>query len=77
MDVISPNMIDTDNMPRRKANASTGFMWKVNGSINASAVGDDMPGKMPTINPINTPIIMSGKVGHEKTEISPLPMAPK
>jgi hypothetical protein len=36
-----------------------------------------MPGKIPTINPMNTPIIISGNVGHVNTDISPLPMAPK
>src|SRR5918911_1620338 len=59
---MSPNMIDTDSMPSRKANASTGCMWKVNGSISARVVGAEMPGRMPMTNPIRTPSINRGLI---------------
>jgi hypothetical protein len=52
-------------------------MWNVKGSINASAVGAEMPGRMPMMKPMTTPIIINKKVVGANTDARPLPSAPK
>jgi len=51
IEVISPVVFVTADMPKRKANAWTAFILKTNGSINANVVGPPRPGRMPTMNP--------------------------
>jgi len=52
---MSPVVSVTTNMPSRKANASTGCIPKVNGSISASVTDPPNPGRIPTTNPMATP----------------------
>jgi hypothetical protein len=67
MEVISPVVPVTADMPRRKAKASTGDILKIKGSIKANVVGPPSPGRMPTIKPTATPIIIRLKVDQLKT----------
>ena len=75
MDVMSPVVAVTADMPRRKANASTASILKMNGSISASVTGPPSPGRMPTAKPITMPSIMSVKVVAVKTCARPAPKA--
>ena len=49
----------------------------ISGVEVASVVGAEMPGRMPLMNPMITPIIINGRVGNENTSANPLPIAPK
>ena len=69
---MSPVVLVTASMPSRKANASTGVIRRTKGSMMASVVGPPRPGRMPTANPIATPISISPKEGHAKTWDSPV-----
>src|SRR5579885_546386 len=75
IEVMSPNMIDTDTMPSKKAKASFGFMLKVNGSMSASVVGAEIPGRMPMMKPMRTPSIISRKGCGARTWVKPAPAA--
>ena len=55
-EVMSPVVAVTALAPNRKANADVGSMLKVNGSISASATAPPRPGRIPTTNPIATPM---------------------
>ena len=72
---MSPVVAVTADMPRRKANASTASILKMNGSISASVTGPPSPGRMPTAKPITMPSIMSVKVVAVKTCARPAPKA--
>jgi len=71
MEVMSPNMMETESIPSRKAKASTGFMLNVKGSMSASVVGAEMPGRIPMRKPITIPSIISGNVGQVNTCVNP------
>ena len=70
-EVMSPVVAVTDIIPRRKANAPTGVMLKMKGSIKANVVAPPIPGKMPTQKPIAMPISIRPKVGQVKTWSKP------
>ena len=72
---MSPVVLVTANIPRRKANAWTGVILKTNGSMRARVVGPPRPGRMPTAKPMAMPISISPKVGQAKTWISPARLA--
>jgi hypothetical protein len=63
MEVISPVVDVTASIPRRNANASTGFISKVKGSMSARVVTPPTPGRIPTTNPAKIPISNNGNVG--------------
>jgi len=75
MDVMSPVVAVTADIPRRNANASTACILKINGSISARVTGPPRPGRMPTANPITMPSIISVKVVYVNTCASPAPKA--
>ena len=75
IDVMSPVVLVTESMPRRNANASTGVILNTKGSMRASVVGPPRPGRIPTVNPMATPISIRPNVGHAKTWISPVRLA--
>jgi hypothetical protein len=64
---MSPVVAVTAVMPSRNAKASTGVILKMNGSINAIAVGPPRPGKMPTTKPMARPTHIRPKVVGAKT----------
>ena len=64
IDVMSPVVLVTAAIPRRNANASTGVILKMNGSMSASVVGPPRPGRMPTAKPMAMPISMRPNAGH-------------
>ena len=70
-EVMSPVVAVTAVMPSRKANASTAFILKTNGSISAIAVGPPSPGRMPTTKPTAMPTIIKLNVDQLKTCKSP------
>ena len=70
-EVISPVVPVTAAIPRRKANASTADIVKINGSIKANVVGPPNPGNMPTANPTAIPISIRLKVDQTKTWLNP------
>ncbi len=75
IDVTSPNMIETESIPSRKANAACGDMLKVNGSISASVVGAEIPGRIPIMKPMTMLIIISRNVCGESSCTRPDPAA--
>src|SRR5438128_1768214 len=75
IDVMSPVVLVTAAIPRRNANASTGFILKMNGSMSASVVGPPRPGRMPTAKPIRIPTSIRPKAGQPKTCASPVKVA--
>ncbi len=75
MEVMSPVVAVTASIPRRKAKASTGDILNTNGSIRASVVGPPNPGRIPTANPMATPISISPNVGQANTWTSPVRLA--
>ena len=72
IDVMSPVVFVTASIPRRNANASTGFILRTKGSMRASVVGPPRPGRMPTANPMATPMSISPNVGQASTWASPV-----
>ena len=67
MEVMSPVVAVTADMPRRKEKASTASILKMNGSISANVTGPPRPGRMPTAKPITMPSSISVKVVAVKT----------
>ena len=62
IEVMSPVVPVTAYIPSRNANACTGSISKMNGSMRATAPGLPMPGRMPTMNPRKMPITINRNV---------------
>src|SRR5262245_23767970 len=72
IEVMSPVVLVTAAIPSRNANASTGFILKMNGSMRARVVGPPRPGRMPTANPMTMPMSIRPNAGHAKVWSRPV-----
>jgi hypothetical protein len=66
MEVMSPVVLVTAAIPRRKANASKAVILKMKGSMRARVVAPPNPGRIPTVNPITMPRSIRLNVDHVK-----------
>ncbi len=71
MDVMSPVVAVTAEMPSRNAKASTACILKISGNIRARVTGPPSPGKMPTTKPMAIPMSIRLNVCQTKTCAKP------
>ena len=71
MEVMSPVVAVTADIPRRKAKASTPSIVKTKGSIRARVTGPPSPGSMPTEKPTAIPTSIRLKLFQASTRKKP------